>query len=39
MKVLWNPIDPNWLLTASRDHTLKLYDIRVLKGAGDLQGS
>mgnify|MGYP001160856754 FL=1 len=38
MKVLWNPIDPNWLLTASRDHTLKLYDIRVLKGAETFKG-
>jgi len=38
MKVLWNPVDPNWLLTASRDHTLKLYDIRVLRNAETFKG-
>mmetsp|Transcript_213 Transcript_213/g.694 ORF Transcript_213/g.694 Transcript_213/m.694 type:complete len:546 (-) Transcript_213:8-1645(-) len=30
-KVAWNPINGNWLLSASRDHTLRLFDIRSTK--------
>ena len=27
-KVAWNPLNGNWLLSASKDQTLRLFDIR-----------
>lgn len=37
-KVKWNPINGNWLLSASRDHTIRLFDIRSMKEPVSLQG-
>eukprot|EP00200_Dunaliella_tertiolecta_P011847 CAMPEP_0202375406 /NCGR_PEP_ID=MMETSP1127-20130417/6090_1 /ASSEMBLY_ACC=CAM_ASM_000462 /TAXON_ID=3047 /ORGANISM="Dunaliella tertiolecta, Strain CCMP1320" /LENGTH=521 /DNA_ID=CAMNT_0048972873 /DNA_START=382 /DNA_END=1947 /DNA_ORIENTATION=- len=38
MQVKWNPNNANWLLTASRDQTLKIYDLRTLRELGTYQG-
>lgn len=27
----WNPVNGNWLLTGSRDATVKVHDIRMMK--------
>lgn len=37
-QVKWNPINGNWLLSASRDHTIRLFDIRSMKEPLSLQG-
>lgn len=30
-QVRWNPVNGNWLLTGSRDSTIKIHDIRTMK--------
>ena len=37
MQVRWNQ-NGNWLLTASRDHLLKLFDIRAMKEMQTFRG-
>ena len=37
MSVNWNK-NGNWLLTASRDHLIKVYDIRAMKEMYTLKG-
>ena len=37
MSVKWNR-NGNWLLTASRDHLIKVYDIRAMKEMYTLRG-
>ena len=37
MSVQWNR-NGNWLLTASRDHLIKLFDIRTMKEMDVLKG-
>lgn len=37
MSVQWNR-NGNWLLTASRDHLIKLYDIRMMKEMQTFRG-
>ena len=37
MSVQWNR-NGNWLLTASRDHLIKVYDIRAMKEMYTLKG-
>lgn len=37
MEVKWNK-NGNWLLTASRDHLLKIFDIRAMKEVQTFRG-
>lgn len=37
MQIRWNQ-NGNWLLTASRDHLLKLFDIRAMKELQTFRG-
>ena len=37
MQIRWNQ-NGNWLLTASRDHLLKLFDIRMMKEMQTFRG-
>lgn len=37
MAVEWNK-NGNWLLTGSRDHLIKLYDIRIMKEIQTFRG-
>ena len=37
MQIRWNQ-NGNWLLTASRDHLLKLFDIRAMKEMQTFRG-
>ncbi len=37
MDVKWNP-NGNWFATASRDHLIKIYDIRMMKELWVLKG-
>lgn len=36
--VSWNKINGNWLVTASRDHLIKVYDIRMMANLQTLRG-
>ena len=37
MQIKWN-LNGNWLLTASRDHLIKLFDIRMMKELQTFRG-
>jgi len=32
-RVRWNPVNGNWLLTGSQDHSIKLFDLRMIRQA------
>ncbi|KAL6760178.1 WD40-repeat-containing domain protein [Haematococcus lacustris] len=38
MQVHWNPLNGNWLLSASRDQTLKIFDVRSLRELATFTG-